>query len=58
MFWGFFLVCFVVYFISSLVCFLSGKIDAAEIRHSLHTVGVSISLEEANRILQRSPTLV
>uniref|UniRef100_H3D982 EF-hand domain-containing protein n=1 Tax=Tetraodon nigroviridis TaxID=99883 RepID=H3D982_TETNG len=30
-----------------------GKIDAAEIRHSLHTIGVSISLEEATRILQR-----
>ncbi|XP_029706858.1 calcium-binding mitochondrial carrier protein SCaMC-1 isoform X2 [Takifugu rubripes] len=30
-----------------------GKIDAAEIRHSLHSIGVSISLEEANRILQR-----
>lgn len=34
--------------------FQSGKIDAAEIQHSLHTIGVNISLEEATRILQRS----
>ncbi|XP_076001673.1 mitochondrial adenyl nucleotide antiporter SLC25A23 [Genypterus blacodes] len=30
-----------------------GEIDAAEIQHSLHTVGVNVSLEEATRILQR-----
>ncbi|KAM7393861.1 hypothetical protein PAMP_020698 [Pampus punctatissimus] len=29
-----------------------GRIDAAEIQHSLHTVGVNISLEAATRILQ------
>ncbi|KAM9856804.1 mitochondrial adenyl nucleotide antiporter SLC25A24 isoform 2-T3 [Aulostomus maculatus] len=29
-----------------------GKIDAAEIQHSLHTIGVDISLEDANRILK------
>ncbi|XP_029286453.1 calcium-binding mitochondrial carrier protein SCaMC-1-like isoform X2 [Cottoperca gobio] len=30
-----------------------GQIDAAEIQHSLHTIGVEVSLEDANRILQR-----
>ncbi|XP_041821398.1 calcium-binding mitochondrial carrier protein SCaMC-3-like isoform X1 [Chelmon rostratus] len=30
-----------------------GQIDAAEIQHSLHTIGVNISLEDATRILQR-----
>ncbi|XP_034394798.1 calcium-binding mitochondrial carrier protein SCaMC-3-like isoform X1 [Cyclopterus lumpus] len=30
-----------------------GQIDAAEIQHSLHTVGVEISLKDATRILQR-----
>ncbi|XP_070684125.1 mitochondrial adenyl nucleotide antiporter SLC25A23 isoform X2 [Pempheris klunzingeri] len=29
-----------------------GQIDAAEIQHSLHTVGVDISLDDATRILQ------
>ncbi|XP_074485070.1 mitochondrial adenyl nucleotide antiporter SLC25A24-B-like isoform X2 [Sebastes fasciatus] len=28
-----------------------GRIDAAEIQHSLHTIGVDVSLEDANRIL-------
>lgn len=37
---------------------LSGQIDAAEIQHSLHTIGVSISLEDATRILQRSANVV
>uniref|UniRef100_A0A8P4KPJ4 EF-hand domain-containing protein n=1 Tax=Dicentrarchus labrax TaxID=13489 RepID=A0A8P4KPJ4_DICLA len=30
-----------------------GHIDAAEIQHSLHTIGVNISLQDATRILQR-----
>ncbi|XP_045902420.1 calcium-binding mitochondrial carrier protein SCaMC-1-like isoform X1 [Micropterus dolomieu] len=30
-----------------------GQIDAAEIQHSLHTIGVDISLKDATRILQR-----
>ncbi|KAL6110427.1 slc25a23 [Pungitius sinensis] len=30
-----------------------GQIDAAEIQHSLHTIGVEVSLEDATRILQR-----
>ncbi|KAM8878422.1 mitochondrial adenyl nucleotide antiporter SLC25A24 isoform 2-T3 [Spinachia spinachia] len=30
-----------------------GRIDAAEIQHSLHTIGVEVSLEDATRILQR-----
>ncbi|KAM3623548.1 uncharacterized protein V6R79_012490 [Siganus canaliculatus] len=30
-----------------------GQIDAAEIRHSLRTIGINISLEDATRILQR-----
>ncbi|XP_039645494.1 calcium-binding mitochondrial carrier protein SCaMC-1 isoform X1 [Perca fluviatilis] len=30
-----------------------GQIDAAEIQHSLHNIGVDISLEDATRILQR-----
>lgn len=30
-----------------------GQIDAAEIQHSLRSIGVNISLEEATRILQR-----
>lgn len=28
-----------------------GRIDAAEIQHSLHTIGVDVSLEDATRIL-------
>lgn len=32
----------------------AGQIDAAEIQHSLHTIGVDISLKDATRILQRS----
>lgn len=32
----------------------AGKIDAAEIQHSLRTIGVDISLKEATRILKRS----
>lgn len=31
----------------------AGQIDAAEIQHSLHTIGVEVSLEDATRILQR-----
>ncbi len=33
---------------------VAGQIDAAEIQHSLRTIGLNISLEDANRILQRS----
>lgn len=32
----------------------AGEIDASEIQHALHTVGVDVTLEEAARILQRS----
>lgn len=36
----------------------SGRIDAAEIQHSLRSIGVDLSLEDANRILLRSATFV
>lgn len=32
---------------------ITGQIDAAEIQHCLHGIGVDISLEDANRILLR-----
>lgn len=44
-------------FLSLTVCewwISAGQIDAAEIQHSLRTIGVNVSLEDATRILQRS----
>lgn len=45
-------------FLSLLLCVPAGQIDAAEIQHSLRTIGVNISLADAKRILKRSANSV